>query len=160
MTTEIKSKWSLLDWTVTLNLKPSTAFFPFKYKSSTWLASLRKEHKSIVLSFNFFFSICLLLYCFLRVSENRNANAENQHYFSKKCTTRHWDSSKMYKLVYVQCALQPYTGCIIQWNPKDCSMTILYAFSEEKKLNVADVTEMHMCVLMYSREFWIYYYLQ
>lgn len=32
-------------------------------------------------------------------------------------------------------------------------MTVRYAFSEEKKLNVADVTEMHMCVLMYSREF-------
>lgn len=38
----------------------------------------------------------------------------------------------------------------------DCTLCI----SEEKKLNVADVTEMHMCVLMYSREFWIYYYLQ
>lgn len=38
-----------------------------------------------------------------------------------------------------------YTWCIIQCNPKDFSITV---YSKEKKLSVADVTEMHVWVLM------------
>lgn len=49
----------------------------------------------------------------------------------------------MYKFVYVHCVPCVQSWCIIQWNSKDFSMDV-FMHSEEKKLNVADVTEMHV----------------